>query len=162
MCKIWFIDEMQQFFLLPASLSRLQRGAGAPPVHPSAPPLFKPQIHKQTPIQTSRLLHVSSVRLTDSFGVVSGPKEQLGGPVPERHHHRVEVRQRLQGRVEESGEAHISCREKTRCSANKELIWGRGAQWRMLSGSKVVSCDLLRLLNSADVPCGLSLHQISF
>lgn len=52
-------------------------------------------------------------RLTDSFGVVSGPQQQLRGPVPERHHHRVQVCQRLEGGVEESCETHVSCRRRS-------------------------------------------------
>lgn len=56
----------------------------------------------------ARFVHVTvTVTLTDSFGVVPGPQQQLGSPVPEGHHHGVEVGQGLQGRVEESGETHV-------------------------------------------------------
>ena len=36
-----------------------------------------------------------------------GPQQQLRSPVPEGHHHRVQVSQRLQGRIEQSSKAHV-------------------------------------------------------
>lgn len=57
--------------------------------------------------------------LTNSFGVVPGPQQQLRGPVPERHHNGVKVRQRLEGRVEESGETHVSYR---RCAEKRDDV----------------------------------------
>lgn len=56
-------------------------------------------------------VHVTP-RLTNSFGVVPGPQKQLRGPVPEGHYHGVEVRQWLEGRVEESGETHVRYRRR--------------------------------------------------
>lgn len=46
----------------------------------------------------NRPLRATSVllALTDGFGVVSSPKEQFRGPVPEGHYYRVKVSQRLQ------------------------------------------------------------------
>lgn len=86
-----------------------------------------PTVTQHKPPNTC-LFHISILRwitLTNCFGVVPGPKEQLRGPVPEGHHHRVQVRQGLQGRVEESGKPHVSCvvfTEKTRCAEQtKEL-----------------------------------------
>ena len=71
-------------------------------------------VQKHTHMHTH--IHKHTHSLTDSFGVVPGPQQELRGPVPECHHHRVKVRQRLQWRVKESGETHVSyrkCGEKT-------------------------------------------------
>lgn len=72
----------------------------------------------------SQPLRATSVllALTDGFGVVSSPKEQFRGPVPEGHYDRVKVGQRLQWRVKESGKTHVSCR-KERCKQ-------QGYHWR--------------------------------
>lgn len=51
--------------------------------------------------------NIQCKQLTNSFGIMSGPEQKLRGPVPERHHHWVKVRQRFERRVEEPCKTHV-------------------------------------------------------